>query len=173
MSKLRYSWLFLSVVIAVNVYAQTPGAFAGMSEDNEPAILSPGDFSSRVKDMGKQTQTDLEQEINSQLKKPAPPGAGNAPSQPVTPPTPQPSSPDNSGQTQTAPVAPLPPPENAPDTQEQSGATPSAGTVYQGAPASPSQNQPYTGFGASNNNGNNPPPKSSSGNTSGGWNIRY
>jgi len=158
--------------------AQTPGKPA-------PA-LSADDFKSKVATKSQQAQQELFQQAQSNLKQqssqmplpnspPKAPKLNASPLQQQQSPAPASSSPN----TQT------PPPESVPAaTQDTSSTTTTTTqTTTQPAPApnaanaanttpppAPTQNQIYTGFGASPTNKSTTAPSSQS---SGGWNIKY
>ncbi|MDR3478343.1 MAG: hypothetical protein P4M14_09965 [Gammaproteobacteria bacterium] len=180
MSKSGLHYLMVACCLASSSLSAAETLFSNAPITSAPPpIMSPSEFTSHAKELGKQTQAQLSQEVKADLKKPAPPGAPSAPAAPVNP-----TAATNPVSTNPAPpeVAPLPEAEAPGGTQaETPGATtqaaPSApGSIYTPPPQSTNQNQPYTGFGAgtnTNNNNNNKAPAKSSGGTSGGWNIKY
>ncbi len=175
------STLIFSVTVAV--FAQ-PTFFGGGSTSKQPPgppsnqVMSPEDFNNTIATLKQQSQDSLKQQLNQQLKKsPAIPTPGsNANGSPETPtndvtPTPAASAPPS-----------LPPTPTLPTQQRATPVTPPAATTGNNTPSnpgynpglgqSPTQSQPYTGFGSGNTEkaGSS---GSSTKSSSGGWNIKY
>lgn len=135
--------------------------------------LSPKDFHGAVNSSYQQNQSQLKQEIQENLTKNLPVAKPNmsAPSQ--TAPSNQ-----NTTQQQYNPSQVPPPAEVAPAEMpaDQSQTMQQQNTQYQPtqqmpvAPVAPTQNKPYTGFGAGNNTGGK---STTAPQKSGGWNIQY
>jgi hypothetical protein len=171
--------LIIGCLASVSTYA-AEALFSNAPTTGAPSpIMSPSEFTSHAKALGKQTQAELSQEVKADLKKPLPPGA---PSAPTTAAPTNPAAATNPVNPNAAPpeAAPLPDTESSAPPEAQSSSSQAApaspGSIYSPPPQSTNQNQTYTGFGAgtnNNNNGNNKAPAKSSGGTSGGWNIKY
>ena len=171
MSKSGFSVIIVLVCVAASLtFAQsllspfTANQPKTGANTNTP-VLSPDDFKSHVKDLNKQTQADLAQQLSQTLAKQPAKALPPPPTPPTQQPTTTPSTTDNAATT-AAPAAPEQA-AAAPATPAESAPTESASDTSTFS-APPAQSQVYTGFGAgtSNNNAGSTNNKSSNTGTS-------
>lgn len=158
----------LTAVYAQNFYGTTPAGSDTSSTSSQ--VMTNDQFRSTVDSLGKQTKTNLSNQVDNQLK-------GG------TPVTPSPTVPAPGTATGTQPAAGNPPaPETAAPQEQQFAPPPPPGGMQGSAPpppagppsAQPGGSQPYTGFGGTQpKQGGAAQGQGQQGNTSGGWNVGY